>query len=162
MAHGFPSRKSRANNTDIQELDMKIFNHIAARALLTMSLLIPGLAFAHAELTKSTPGNGDVLNASTDTLDLHFSENVRLLSLAVGKADGQEVDISFTPSSDASAHFAIDLPDLAGGAYTVTGAVMGDDSHRVEVTLSFTIDANATPVINQPGATTEHKEGHTH
>jgi len=141
---------------------MKIFNRLAVRAVVTMSLLIPGLVFAHAKLTEATPGNGDVLNVSPDTVDLHFNEDVRLLSVTVAKADGAQVEIGFTPSSDASMHFSVALPDLAKGVYIVTGAIMGDDSHRVEVALTFTVDAAATPVTNQPSATTEHAEEHAH
>lgn len=141
---------------------MKIFNKATVLTLLTTSLLLPGLVFAHAKLTEASPANGAVVTESPGVLELQFNEAVRLLSVTVTKADGQQVDVAFKPAAAANVHFSVSLPTLADGAYTVTGAIMGDDSHRVEVVLSFTVDADGVPVVNGASAPAEHPQGHKH
>jgi len=116
-------------------------------------LLSPLQALAHVALVSSMPGNGSVAKVAPTSVMLEFTENVKLLKATVTVMDGKDLDIGFKPSAKAEKHFMVALPALANGMYKVSWTVMGDDGHRMDDSLSFTIDPNAS-------AEMEHAAGH--
>lgn len=107
--------------------------------------------------------NGQPAQSTTgvppETMDLSFNEEVRLLKVDISSAESGEIDTGFTPSPEAASRFAVALPALEEGAYTVNWTIMGSDSHRVEGNFAFTVDPAATEVAGQnPEAAS--REGH--
>lgn len=92
--------------------------------------------FAHTALSESTPPNGAMLSQAPDKLQLKYTENVRLLRAKLMRGE-EEVEINFHASAAQSKEFAIPLPTLEHGHYTVSWAVMGEDSHTVEGSFGF-------------------------
>lgn len=120
--------------------------YIAVMSLLGASLFLPNALLAHAALSGAVPGDGAVVNESPETVDLSFNEEVRLLKVSISSAESGEIDTGFVPSSEAASRFAVALPTLGKGAYTVNWTIMGDDSHRVEGDFAFTVDPAAAEV----------------
>lgn len=121
--------------------------------LLCFSLLAPGLVLAHAHLSASVPGKDAVVNEAPGVFELSFTEEVQLLKFAITGSNGKAVETEFTPSADAQQSFAVPLPMLGQDSYTVNWTILGDDGHRVEDSLSFTVDANAgaaTEAVTEP------------
>ncbi len=131
---------------------MNRFKHLVLRGLLTTSLLAPQLLLAHAALTSAAPAHGDVLVEAPEKLVLEFNEDVQLLKLSLLKADHTEVAIDFMPAPSAAKQFSITLPEIGEGSYTARWVILGADSHRVEDTFVFVVDADATPVSNTSSA----------
>ena len=128
---------------------MKKLNLVMIPGLFSAGLLLSGALLGHAALSGAVPADGAVLNESTKTLDLTFNEDVRLLKVSVTGKQNQEVDIDFAPSSREARQFAVAIPALEEGSYTVNWTILGSDSHRVENSFSFTVDAAAAPVAGQ-------------
>jgi methionine-rich copper-binding protein CopC len=127
--------------------------------LAGVSLLTGNLLFAHAGLTKSSPAEGAVANAAPETIELEFTEDVRLLRFAIAGSDGKALATGFEAAADVASRFAIDLPELAQDSYTVSWAIMGADGHLVEKSFAFTVDADAqenSGLIPEPTAPAAH------
>lgn len=122
---------------------MNKFRLIPILSVLGMALLYPVSSFAHVALTESMPTAGSTINEAPESLMLMFTEEVRLLKAAISLQDGGEIDIGFKPMAMAMKHFNVALPALAEGEYQVSWTVMGSDGHRMDQSLSFTIDADA-------------------
>jgi methionine-rich copper-binding protein CopC len=105
--------------------------------------LTANVLFAHADLSKSNPGDGSLLNDAPDAIELDFTENVRLLRFSISGGDDQAVKTEFSPSSAEQNHFSVTLPPLEEDSYTVNWAIMGGDGHLVEKSFGFTVDPDA-------------------
>lgn len=136
---------------------MKVLNKIL---LLSASLIAPALVFAHAKLTEANPANGAVVNESPEAIKLTFNEDVQLLKLTLTGADNKPVATEFKPSAESQTSFAVTLPELAKGLYTVNWTIMGDDGHKVEENYTFSIDANAAAASGRVGEESHTEHGH--
>lgn len=113
-------------------------------ALVGSALMLSGnLLFAHADLSKSNPGDGAVANKPPQKIELAFTEDVRLLRFGIADSEGQVIATEFEPSAATSTEFAIAVPGLEQDSYIVNWAIMGADGHLVEKSFTFTVDANA-------------------
>lgn len=117
---------------------------IKSLLLLPALLLSASLLYAHAHLESSTPADGAVMKQAPAAFALAFSEEVQLLKLEIKGATGTIVSTGFMPVAEATKTFSIPLQGLAAGAYDVSWTIMGKDGHRVEGTMAFTLDPNAT------------------
>lgn len=124
--------------------------------LMGINWFIAGGAMAHTGLSTSVPGDGATVNLVPETLDLTFSEEVNLLKVTLSNSEDSAIAIDFTPSATAATHFAIAMPALEEGGYTVSWTILGSDSHRVEGEFSFTYDAGAA--VSMGHSTAEHGE----
>ncbi len=97
------------------------------------------LAYAHTELSSSTPADAAVVHASPEAITLQFSEPVRLTSLSIEGATGKQ-DVGSLPSS-ASAEFFIEAPSLADGSYVVAWRALSADTHVMTGQFSFTVNS---------------------
>lgn len=102
-------------------------------------------AWAHAVLLESVPGDAAELNESPPEVVLRFNEDVRLLRLEIKDADGNAVDSGFSAAAEASSSFAVSLPALADGAYSVEWTIISADGHRVAGEFGFRLDTAAVP-----------------
>ena len=117
---------------------MKNLKFVKLVAVLGIVAFVSNYASAHTALSESTPKDGAMVMEAPDFLQLKFTESVRLLKVAVMMGE-KELEIDFTPSVTASNQFAVALPKLEHGGYTVSWSVMGADSHRVEGKLDFMV-----------------------
>ena len=123
-------------------------------------LLLPALwlgstqLYAHTALTETNPADGAVVKHAPAMLDLGFTEAVQLLKLDIADGAGVPLATGFEASAAPAKTFSIPLPALSPGSFTASWTVLGNDGHRVEGSLSFTVDPGA-PEVAGPQASQE-------
>jgi len=110
--------------------------------LLLATLLAPGRALAHSDLTTSDPADGDVLTTAPSTVTLTFNEAllpkgnaVTLTSVATGQrlevgpveVDGPTVAVAWPAQSPA-------------GEFRLAYRVVSADGHPIEGAIRFTVE----------------------
>lgn len=131
---------------------MNVLSWIKAVMLAVVFAVPAGKALAHGELSSSAPGHEAVV-VSPEQLVLNFSDDVRLLRLALVHGASHNIDFGFSPSTEAQRTFTHDLPDLMLGTHTVDWTIIGTDGHTVSGTFNF--------VVSDGGEQAEVQE-HTH
>jgi copper transport protein len=130
----------------------------AAAIALGIAILVPSLAFGHADYDHSIPGEGETVTTAPTRVDAYFTAEVDSTgtnSLNVKDAGGADVDNNdLTIDSADATHMSITLKSgLANGTYTVEwGTTSAEDGEEDDGTFTFTVAASgATPA---PGAPT--------
>lgn len=104
-------------------------------ALAALAAVAPAAAQAHAQVERTAPTRGAVLDAAPGSVRLDFSESVEANfgALRVFDRDGERVDTGAVFHPDGrGASIAIRLkPGLEHGGYTATYRVISADSHPV-------------------------------
>ena len=118
----------------------KLMNSLFLAGLVALT---PSVLLAHTDLATSSPANEAVLNKAPEKLELTFTEEVQLLKVAVTNSEGAQELASFKPTATAQKTFAVPLSTLKQGVHTVNITYMGDDGHRVDKKVIFTVDATA-------------------
>jgi len=129
---------------------------IALGITLGAMLLVPALAFGHADYESSTPGDGETVTSVPSQVVATFSADLDTAGtnmLNVKNASGGDVDNNDV-SVSASNQMTISLQSgLPNGAYTVEWATTSaEDGEDDSGTFSFTVQA-AAPTTTNGGAT---------
>ena len=95
-------------------------------------------ASAHNVLKSSTPADGSTLDRSPSELALDFNGQVRLVKLSLKRSE-ESIDVGFKPDLTAATFFAVPVPRLASGAYSLEFSVIGEDGHTVAGHFNFGI-----------------------
>jgi|GEM_PF-525924 len=137
---------------------------VAALAAATVLLTSTG-ALAHAAIANSTIANNGSVAASPGTFDVTFSAPVRLASVTLTNGAGQRVNLTYRPPSVQSATFAVPLPRLANGTYTLSFSAMGADGHAMTPQTRFSVGsvpavaaANAAPAPSSTMGSMDHSK----
>ena len=100
-----------------------------ARMACVMVLLgCSALAFAHAKLVKSDPGEGTTVKATPTKFVLTFGEPAKLTTLTLQKDAEPAKKIGPLPT-DASAEISVPAPKLQPGKYVLAWRAVGGDGH---------------------------------
>lgn len=126
---------------------------------LTLVLAVPSLALGHAQLVRSTPGDGSAGNASPAEVVMEFTEPVSLINpredVEVVDSEGQSVVAS--PASVVRDDVkSIQVPlrrDLPDGTYTVRYRIVSADSHIIPGVLTFAVGPGPVGPPNLGGST---------
>ena len=104
--------------------------------------LVPGAAWGHAALVRSTPAQRAMLTRSPDRVRLWFNEplEAKFATISVWDAQSKQVDQQdgLVGPEDPKA-LSVGIPTLGAGAYTVKYRVLSVDGHVVEGSLRFTV-----------------------
>jgi methionine-rich copper-binding protein CopC len=112
---------------------------IFALALCAAAVTTPCLA--HAKLLSSSPADGAHLSEAPKMLTLKFNEAAQLAVLKL-VSGGKEIVVPVDKTAKASQSFALPLPALAAGNYTVQWtAVAADAGHVTKGSFAFSITA---------------------
>ncbi|MGP3969822.1 copper resistance protein CopC [Streptomyces sp. 6N223] len=137
----------------------------AFAAAFAAVLLAATPAAAHATLTGSTPGDGEVVPTQPDRVTLTFSEPVTLADDAIRVLDpdgepvqsGRPTDLT---TDDGAVIKGISLrPGLPDGTYTVTWHVVSADSHPISGAFTFSVGAPSTTTVDPDDATATGDDG---
>jgi methionine-rich copper-binding protein CopC len=113
--------------------------------LISLFLLSPALAFAHAHLASSDPKKDAKLAQLPDHVTLHFSETLEpsLCKLAVKtKSSGQMVSADTVESVDPkSLSVALHANPPNAGIYEVDWKAVSKDTHKSSGSFDFTVSA---------------------
>lgn len=114
--------------------------------LLLALVLFLGLAtpvLAHARLLRAVPADGSHLPEPPKQLRLVFNSLVetRFGRFSLRPETGPAIALSLpAQKTRVTRELVLPLPPLDPGRYTLTWSVVARDSHRVDGTLSFTVD----------------------
>jgi LPXTG-motif cell wall-anchored protein len=126
-------------------------------ALLLAALLPAAPAFAHTELTGSTPADRARINAPA-SVELDFSDPVKgsLAQVQIRDAKGGQYQdgVALTVGGKVTQKVK---PNLPAGPYSILYRVVSDDGHPVEGTLTFTVIKPTEVAVPDPGPTTAAK-----
>jgi copper resistance protein C len=104
-----------------------------------VSLILAGLAHAHAFLDHADPKVGSTIRESPSQVTVWMTEGLEpaFSKLQVFDAQGTEVDKKDTKVNGST--MTVSLPKLAPGKYRVSWQVVAVDTHRTSGTFEFTI-----------------------
>lgn len=139
---------------------MRLRGLVAAGAMaLGAVALSPSVAGAHANLTLSSPADGESLAASPAELVLTFTEQPEpsLSSIRVLNASGATlVDDPPRPAQEDDLALTVPLPTLEHGVYTVSWRVVSRvDGHATAGAFAFGIGEQPTALAEHPVAESE-------
>lgn len=118
---------------------MKRFIPVATAAIVTTTMSLP--AFAHSELTDSTPTDGAVVKEQLDEVSITFSGKIEKGSdITVTDSEGDKMDAKELTIDNTKMTVTFDEP-LDNDTYNVDWNVLSGDGHPVEGTYSFSVDA---------------------
>lgn len=125
--------------------------------LLLLLGLAPAIALAHAQLLRTEPADGAVLNIAPERVRLFFSEPIErdFFSLEVYAANRVRVDNrNARIAPDNVSVLEAGLPRLAPGSYLVAWRALSIDGHVVHGTFAFSVGAAAgtRPALDLPAA----------
>lgn len=106
------------------------------------ALACPGLAFAHAHLSSSSPAAGNVLEAAPKMLLLSYTEDLDIAFCSVTVTDAMGMNDATGKPQPVPGHrnemqvpLAISMP----GKITVTWHALSTDTHKTQGSFSFTV-----------------------
>lgn len=114
--------------------------------MLNKQLIVFGLAlisvaaYGHTRLSSSQPADQATVAAAPEQVQLAFSTEVTLTALSLQDSKGVVYDLGATPAS-ARRDFAIPVPKLAAGSYSVAWRAVGADTHVVSGEIHFSVAA---------------------
>jgi copper resistance protein C len=105
-----------------------------------VSLILAGLAHAHAFLDHADPKVGSTIHEAPSQVTVWMTEGLEpaFSKLQVFDAKGAEVDKKDTKVNGST--MTVSLPKLAAGKYRVSWQVVAVDTHRTSGTFEFTIE----------------------
>jgi methionine-rich copper-binding protein CopC len=121
----------------------KLLNVIALSAAL-----VAAAALAHTELSQTVPADKAVLETAPKEVMLHFTEAVRLTSVALRKDGDAVAELGPLPAGK-SQHFAVPARELSAGAYTVEWRALSDDGHALRGAFGFTVGTASSAAVQQ-------------
>jgi methionine-rich copper-binding protein CopC len=119
----------------------KTRSSVASLAMFSAAMLLSVTqAQAHANLVGSDPAKDATISAPK-LISLHFSEalEMKVSGFKLTDVDGNPVAIKTIAAADKKSLAAAPAAPLAPGLYTISWTSMGDDSHKMNGTLSFTV-----------------------
>ncbi|MBD8506980.1 copper resistance protein CopC [Hoyosella sp. G463] len=120
-------------------------------AVLSLGVILPAVASAHAALVESEPAAGASLDASPGQVRVTFNERLQeaFAALTVTGPEGSRWSLDDVRVEDSSAF--VSVRDLGpSGTYTIAYRVISADSHPVSGTVEFTFAGNGTESTPSP------------
>jgi methionine-rich copper-binding protein CopC len=111
-------------------------------ALVSLLLLMPAFAWAHAYLVKSVPARRASLLSSPSKIQLWFNERLepRFSKVSVIDEKGAQVDLGDAQvSAEDPKQLSVGIRPLAPGKYVVQFRVLSVDGHIADQSFPFTI-----------------------
>lgn len=112
---------------------LKLFAVVALLALVNA-------AGAHAQLQRTSPAEGSVIQTPPTHLVLSFSEPTRLTVLSLQKKNTPPQALKPLPTA-AAKEISVALPPLTPGAYAASWHGVGADGHVISGLLHFSLAA---------------------
>ena len=124
---------------------MRSLPRLLAAAAVSVFVLTPQHASAHAELASSVPRDGATLATMPGEVVLELSEQVRKPAfVAVTDADGRRVGTGPVKVDGRKVSSEIAEPTKAG-AYTVSYRIVSADAHAVTGSVRFSVTHDSSP-----------------
>jgi methionine-rich copper-binding protein CopC len=110
-------------------------------ALVAMSLPVAATspALAHTAVRETSIADNASLSAAPTNFTITFSAATGLANVTLANATGREIALAYTPPHAMAVSFAIPLPALTPGAYTISWRTMSHDGHVMPGAIHFTV-----------------------
>ncbi len=112
--------------------------------LLAFAIAMSGShAFAHSEMNKSVPKDGEIVAAGLSQIELKFTNDLRLTLAKISREPGEgaeEIAITRIPKAFTS-NVTLSVSPLEAGDYKVTWTGVGKDGHVMNGNFTFTVSA---------------------
>ncbi|MBL8550963.1 MAG: copper resistance protein CopC [Hyphomonadaceae bacterium] len=108
---------------------------IAAAALVTLATP----ALAHTTVRETNIAENATLARAPATFTIVFSGATGLANITLTDSTGCVVALNYTPPRQMTSSFAIPLPALTPGAYTLAWRTIAHDGHAMPGAVHFTI-----------------------
>ncbi len=126
---------------------------LALLALLTLALVAPADAFAHATLLGTSPENGAVLDRAPARVIVRFDDTVRIAGSNAAVANATNESVLAGPATTHGRVLVLPLrKSLPNGAYSVRWSIVSEDGHREEGVLAFAVGAGSASPTSVLGA----------
>lgn len=126
---------------------------LALFAVLALLLVAPApYAGAHAQLLRSTPADGAVVDTAPESIELVFNEDINPAFAQMIVRDASGTTLSTPEPTVAGPKVTGELPDLKPGRVTVLFRVTSKDAHPISGKVTFTIDGGDAPVTSDSDA----------
>lgn len=115
---------------------------ITCLTLIVALTILVSNAFAHSDLLRSRPTDGETLSQSPNAIELTFKkelQSVSMNSIAVTDQNGKRVDKNNVVISEDGKQMTSELEELASGTYTVEWRALSADDHTIKGTFTFTV-----------------------
>jgi copper transport protein len=110
------------------------------------ALALPGDAFAHAQLVRSTPADRAVLAAEPRAARFVFDDSVEVASGVRAVRNGDGSVLAGRPRIVGGRTLVVPLRrNLGNGDYTVLWRVVSDDGHEISGVIAFAVGAGRAP-----------------
>lgn len=123
--------------------------------LITILVLVfsASNAYAHADLLRSQPANGEILKESPKAIELTFKKEMQAVSMnsiAVTDQNGKRVDKNSVIVSEDGKLMRSELEMLSSGTYTVEWKGLSADDHTIKGAFTFTVALSDDAASEQP------------
>ncbi len=109
---------------------------------LTLLMLLPAIALAHAELEATVPADEATVVGTPTELSATFSEALTAEStLSIRTASGDRLAVGGLDPADPARLVITPVPDLAPGTYEMRWTAFTDDGHIERDTWTFTVES---------------------
>lgn len=109
-------------------------------AIATVAALVTAApAFAHTAVRETNIAENATLVRAPADFTIVFSGATGLANVTLTDAAGRAVPLNYTPPRAMASSFAIPLPALAPGAYTLAWRTIAHDGHAMPGAVHFTI-----------------------
>jgi methionine-rich copper-binding protein CopC len=110
---------------------------LAMAAAAAMMAATP--AFAHTSVRETNIAENATLARAPANFTIVFSGATGLANITLTDAAGRPVALTYTPPRQMASSFAIPLPALTPGAYTLSWRTIARDGHAMPGAVHFTI-----------------------
>lgn len=139
MSHQYSSQQQRNDrlNLSCPLATLAVISLI----LVAFFVVMPQSAYAHAELRRSEPANGEQLETAPTEVVIYYTQGVQIATITVEDAEGQLV--SQEPQIDSADWQIVHIPllPIGDGVYTVQWEALAEDGHITEGSFFFLIGA---------------------
>lgn len=116
-----------------------------------LALIAPTTALAHTGLERAVPASGETVVKEVKAISLQFETKIESLAvLKITDGAGTNIPVKATVGTN-SLQGALEAP-LKDGKYTVTWRIIGEDSHAIKGSYSFTVKLPQQAASSTPAA----------
>ena len=111
----------------------------AAAIAMTVAMIAATPVLAHTTVRETSIAENATLATAPATFKIVFSGATGLAHVTLTDSTGRPVVLNYTPPRKMATSFAIPLPTLSPGAYTLSWRTIAHDGHAMPGEIHFTI-----------------------
>ena len=110
---------------------------IQIAALIFAALSAP--VFAHSDINKTIPSDGDVLASAPAVIGLAFADDIRLTRVKLTYGD-EALNLDLGSQTSFRTEYSVPMPAMGSGMYQVEWRGLGTDGHALVGGFEFVVE----------------------